>query len=402
MLSSFESNLIEGIKKIKEKLVVVFDYYPLIFSFITLLFCVPIFVNYNKYLNIIICFLGLLMFLFNLNKIRFVDFGLEMIFLLILGLSILVSGRNFLFQNIEKFALCFLEIILLLHFSKFSTKLNRNIRLIKIEVIVFSFIVSLISIILYKFGFHMYWKIFELGNIGRDLVGIYTHPNVAGIVAAISIIFSLMLCVESKKNKKIYSFLAVNIILQLLIIFLAHSNASIIIICTYIGFEVIFYYIKKYKEKTVTLNNFIFAPSVMIIVEKLANGRLKLWKIGIDLIKNNLWLGVSPAAVKDCAIKFGNITKKSTLYAIERGGFHNSFIQLFAGVGIFGGMTAIIIILKNIVQGLKNSLVNSKYISLCLAILVYCLFESSLFFISAFLPIIFWIFLGSIGSNEVQ
>lgn len=375
-----------------------FDYYPCIFSLITLLFCVPIFVKLSKIFNIVICIMGLLIFLLNYKKLKVRDFYLELILLFAVSLSICFAGNANLVDNIEKLVLCFLEVIILLHFHKFSNKFDENMKLIKLEVIGFSFIMSLISLILYWFGFHTYVCGFELGHIGKDLVGIYTHPNAAGIIAAFSIIFSIMLYKNYKENNKIRFFLVFNVCVQTLIIFLAHSNAPKVLIVLYLFLELIFAYMRKNRKRRTSLNSFVVFPNLYPIFEKLANGRFKLWEVCFKIIKDNFWFGVSPAGVSDAAKHYSNAIGSS--YALQKGGFHNSYLQLFASVGFLGVVSSLALICTKLFNAIKYNLENSKYISICISILVYCLFESSLFFISAFVPIMFWICLGYINNRK--
>lgn len=232
----------------EKKFIKLFDYYPCMFSLITLLFCVPIFVKFSKIFNIIMCIIGLLIFLLNYKKLKTKDFYLEIIFLVMVFISICFAGKNYLFDNAEKLVLCFLEIIILLHFHKFSNKFDDNVKLIKLEVIGFSFIMSLISLVLYWTNFHTYLCGFEIGYIGENLVGIYTHPNTAGAIAAFSIIFSIMLYKKYKDHEKLRFFLPFNIFIQTLIIFLAHSNAPKVLIASYLFLELIFSYLKKRKK----------------------------------------------------------------------------------------------------------------------------------------------------------
>lgn len=283
---------------------------------------------------------------------------------------------------------------MLLHFDKFSNNLEKNIRLIIKTQIGVSFLMSFVSIILYICKVHFYLLGFEIGNVGRDLVGFYTHPNTAGIFAAISCIFSYILYNANKNNKKLSAFLAVNVLLQLTIIVLAHSNASILIIFSYAFLELCLFYWNKRREKkrnsTVCASWLTFFPSMEGIATKLANGRFKLWGHGFEIIKNHILLGVSPAGVTGYAKYYAGITGPSR--SIDDGGLHNSYIQLFAAVGVLGGITALSLIVKNMIRSIKNDRENSKYIFLCVSILIYNMFESKLFFQASFVPIIFGFF----------
>lgn len=179
-----------------------------------------------------------------------------------------------------------------------------------------------------------------IGRTHNDFVGIYIHPNTAGLVAALSFIISL-LSKDIMNNK----FLTVNKIIQIIIMILAHSNASLLISIMFVILK--YSYLTKCNKHN-NLNSYIFIPSIF---EFFANGRFELWYIGLLVIFNNPILGVSPANTINAGIKYGQITGYS---AINNGGFHNSFIELFAAVGLIGGILIIYYIFKKIKDNLNK------------------------------------------------
>lgn len=379
----------------KNKLLKYCDYYPFIFVLATLLYSVVFFARISKYVNVAMFLLSLGVLYKYHDKIKLKKLILEILTLIAVVISIIVGKDEYLINNIEKLVLCFIQLIVLLNFNLYSKKTQKNINLIYWAVILFSFIFGTISLFAYLFRAHGYLLTFEIGNIGRDLVGVYTHPNIAGIVAAFSIIFAYVFLQKRHLMNDIKLFLVINVVIQTLIILLAHSNASIVFILVFFVFNFIF---KQFKNKRgITLNSFAFAPLLTEILSKLANGRFELWYLGYLIIKNHIWFGVSPSGVTPYAKYYAGINGSS--YAIEKGGLHNSYIQLFSGVGVVGGLCMLSVILKKLMIGFKNVYKNRISLAICLAILVYGIFESTIFFQAQLLPTIFWIFLGNMHAK---
>lgn len=380
----------------------VIDYYPLLFSTATMLYCISFFAGFSKFLNVIFGFVGGIIFLLNIKKLIIKNYTLEFLFIFIIVISSLLGDKAFLIENFEKILLCFLQFIVLLHYNDWTDKLETNIELIKKVFILFSSVASLISLVLYLINFHAYFSKFEVGYLGDDLIGIYINPNTGGVIAAISIVFSYFYFVKMKsKNGKII--LMMNMLLQLSIILYAHSNASLILVVSFFIFQYLFNLMKRKKSQNlncIMLETF-FVADIIEIVNKLANGRLNLWIIALMIIRDHFFFGVSPVAVSS------NIESYSKLYELHvpsqnNGGMHNSYFQLFTSVGVLGGICGISIIVRNLCRGIRNEVVDSKYISFCLSVLIYCFFESTLFFQPLCLPMIFWIILGYIGNYNAK
>ena len=374
----------------KKQICTLLDYYPLLFSLITMLYSISLFTTISTLLNIILFFSGFLFFILNIKKINIRYCWLEILFLFILIASCLFNTNTYYFENMKLIILSFLQLIILLNFNIFSTKISDNIKYIINSLIIYSFIISFFSIIIYVISF-LFGS--PYGMMGSDFTGLYIHPNTAGFIVAISLIFSYIYI----RNYRINYLIIINILIQTIILFFSHSNASIIMVITFFIFEFLFYLYKK--KKNFYSINILFLANVNIveIIESLANGRFELWKLGVEIIKNHFYLGVSPAAVPDYAKYYGNISGPST---IDNGGLHNSYIQLIASVGAVGGLLGLLIIIKRLLVAFNYNLRKHLYLSMCLSILLYCFFESKLFFQASFLPTIFWIFLGYIGDNK--
>lgn len=370
----------------------ILEKYYLIFIVATLLYTVPLFVKFSGLINMFLLLLGMLLILKNEKNLK--QFILlnksNILFIVLTTISVILYKQNFI-QNLKLIALAILQLFVLMNIKKYDENYCETIKKIVNVVIIFSFIVSAISLLLYMFNINFALSSYKIGKAGNDLTGIYIHPNTAGFVAGISIIFSISNIMHQKKYK---IFNIINIIMQLLIIILAHSNAPLMLIIIYI----ILLSFNKFNRKSKNINiysvtlpfNYLFSfYSFSNIIEFLANGRFKLWYAGYLVIKNNLLFGVGPANTSSAGRYYANITGYS---AIDNGGFHNSYIEVMAGVGILGFSVIFYIIIKKLKILREKS--NKEFFMIAIAIMFYSMFESKLFFQASLLPTIFWMLLG--------
>lgn len=366
--------------------------YYLIFVIATLLYTLPFLVKFSGLINMILLLLGMVLIIKNEKNLKpFILLNKSSIlFIVLTTISVILYKENFI-QNLKLIALAMLQLFVLMNIKKYDENYCITIKKIVTTVVVFSFIVSAISLILYMFDINFVLLSYKIGKAGDDLTGIYIHPNTAGFVAGISVIFSISNLIYCNKYKY---FNIVNIIIQFLIILLAHSNAPLILFFVYI----VLFLLNKVNKKSKKYKNYgITVPfyylfslsSINSLIEFLANGRFKLWYAGYLVIKNNLLFGVGPANTSSAGRYYANITGYS---AIDNGGFHNSYIEVMASVGILGCSVIFYIIIKRL--KVLSEKPNKDFFIIAIAIMFYSIFESKLFFQASLLPTIFWMLLG--------
>ncbi len=372
---------------------IICDYYPILFILVTFSYCFPLFVDFSTLLNMLLLILGTIVFILNFKSIKICDLILEITLFILTTFSIIVN-QAFDFSNLKLLSLLFLQLFVLLHYNQYSTKIDKNLITIFNSIIFVSFLTSIISLIICIGNDTYYLFGYKLGLAGDDLTGIYVHPNTAGFVAFISIVFSVFLYRDSSNRKKYFLF--ANGIIQTLVLYYSHSNAPILAVFVFLILYLLHYFFNYKKIRLFSINPIILF-SFTDIIQKFANGRFEIWSYGFEIIKNHFFLGVSPAKVGEYAKYYGNIDGYST---IDRGGLHNSYIQLFAGTGFFCFLSMFILITKNIYTAFKNFDKYYIYIFFVFSVLIYSFFESKLFFQASLIPSVFWIILGLIGGKR--
>ncbi len=116
--------------------------------------------------------------------------------------------------------------------------------------------------------------------------------------------------------------------------------------------------------------------------------RFQLWYTSIQVIKDNFWFGTSPANLTDqLVIKYKELGFKSA--EKEQLNSHNQYLETFAGLGIFGFISLIFILIYGFVISIKKH--NYLLFLLILIISFNFLFESALNRMAGILFMMFFI-----------
>jgi O-antigen ligase len=155
------------------------------------------------------------------------------------------------------------------------------------------------------------------------------------------------------------------------------------------------------KQNTVIQKSKTIAKEMDLSNEYGGSGRLKIWAITQEVVKENPWSGVGPENLK-LAIKteqpaLHNEYYKRTRTTIDKA--HNEYLHMAVTCGI----PALITYLLLIVMSLKSSfsgVLNSQWImAFCLAAIAYLIQAFFNISVIAVAPI-FWIFLGGLAGNR--
>jgi O-antigen ligase len=179
---------------------------------------------------------------------------------------------------------------------------------------------------------------------------IYLLQSRAGIISMICV-FSLILIIEMYKNFK-KRYLAIILII------------GFILGCIFFSNSFVKKNIDELKELTNIKNKFSFLNSDI---------RFQAWYTSILVIKDNFWIGTSPADLNtELTNRYINYGFKDA--AKEKLNAHNQYLESFAGLGILGFITLISIICLIF----RNSIKNKNYLLFFLMVLlsINFLFES--------------------------
>lgn len=254
------------------------------------------------------------------HKIRKVRYHWILILFLLSGVvTAFLNYKNNLGENLYMIyhaAICF---FLLYGTHATNTKENQELEMYKIFRIL-TILINTIAFIglLFLFVFVRLDAFgYTVGLFDNRYTGFYTHPNIAAFTSVIGIIGSHMLC--SKKNmpnKKHFLprwFCYTGIVLNLLTIWLADSNASFVYVCLYFFF---YYYIftngMKKQKKSLTLNTLLRLFLVFAFFVLTSYGlRIATQNIVMNALGTiHTVTSVDPAELTDPSFVFPTITEE--------------------------------------------------------------------------------------------
>ncbi len=170
------------------------------------------------------------------------------------------------------------------------------------------------------------------------ITSIYPNPNTLGFIIFVG---TTLAFVEWLVNRNKISLVIFSILLIGLVITNNRSGIIAFIIATSLF---LIYYLKGRLYFTtaliggLTLTGIFFLalfgliPGASSLTDISLNNRRVLWISSIETFQNNWIIG----------------------YGLEYGGTHNSFIRMFAALGLFGGMSYIIMYMSILIQNTKN------------------------------------------------
>ncbi|EJE4065479.1 O-antigen ligase family protein, partial [Enterococcus faecalis] len=135
--------------------------------------------------------------------------------------------------------------------------------------------------------------------------------------------------------------------------------------------------------------------------DDISNGRLALWKSGIELFKSSWLVGVSPRNM----LPYASDMLPQTFIAKTQKYTHNSYINLLASTGSLGVVTFLSFFVSRITEivAFSFSKVNNffqqgyaTYVLSVLAVAVSGMFLNDIILVNTIGSLIFWLFLGRI------
>lgn len=387
------------IKKVKD--VLFNDYYfMLLYLIVSLL--IPTIFN-NSYVNIALKLAlvwGMIISAYNIyisfkNKIN----KIEIVVLMFLGVT-LVFNMIF-YRNVDNIKCWIVNLIVLM--GIFKIQRNKSDEKIKKEIVNLSKIIVIVTTVLSIASLLMYFinKGVAFSSEGT-FQGVFNYNNSLAVSSGISLILSFFIFTISK-NKIKYVYL-INCIMEAVIIVLTEGRSVYLI---FLAIPCLFIYIKirnKIIRRTLLASGVVAAITIFVVYsDKLYNflsARSELWISAGMVIKNNLFYGVGNA---DLVSKVMEARKEVVLPGIEFGGLHNIFMQIITANGIIALLlfiVSMVLVFNIVIKKVEESFDLPAFIlaSLVSGILLINIFESNIMYITSFISIIFWAFLGRIVS----
>lgn len=381
------------------------------------------------------------------------------LFLIAFGISMIYNYRTAFVDNAKSFIITVILFFIIYFFEdEEQKKKEKNFKVYMRIVMWYSFIMSILTILLY-------FANVSLALYTDRYCGIYSNPIMSGLVGMCGMFVTLVLGLEWKKLKvRTRIFYVGQIILQFFIIALSNSRSAFICL---LAFLLVFFVLLEINKKRGSVlkhgvimilgiviislgtswvydlsktglfkvNSFIYElrysveessgrkPSKNGFLEQLIptdayelertmadesnNIRLNQILTGLQVFQKSPIVGVSPRNAISIAQEIAK-ENDMDITGIEGGGFHNSYIDILASLGIVGFLTAclfVVSILRVIADGMfRIKEKPMKYIQLAvlLAIIVSTcvvfLFESLMVFKITPSTIFFWLILGYLVS----
>ncbi len=233
----------------------------------------------------------------------------------------------------------FLFYFSIIAFAIFFIQLKVNIYFINVIIIFFSFI-QMIAALIQIFFFHM------------RPIGLFFSPNYFAAYLLLSFFAALSFFIVSSNKIKIW--LSIYLMIDFIFLVLSASRGA------FVAFIIIFFiYLLKHKKFIFLLIILVFA-SILIFSFKnplknkffnkkdsFSYERVKIWKTGIDISKENLLYGVGLGNYKYFALLHRYPSKHFFLkYSKVPKHAHNIFIYIFSETGLIGFILILIVILS--------------------------------------------------------
>jgi len=233
-----------------------------------------------------------------------------------------------------------------------------------------------------------FWSSSSIISFLPTITSIYSNPNTLGFVLFVGATLSFT---ELVARKSIYSlFIFISLIIGLVI---TNNRSGILAFIIAISLFIV-YIIKGHKFTIIALVSglvttivflsalFGLLPGTASLTDVSLNGRRGLWTSSVNTFKNNPIVG----------------------YGLEYGGTHNSFIRMFAALGIFGGLSYLIIYLSIVFSNTKNIKSENELIltTLLTGMLYVQLFEGGTFIGVSIHSILISVFMGYFITGSVH
>lgn len=280
--------------------------------------------------------------------------------------------------------------------------------------IIMSFGISFITLIMYILNVNITLLGSQHGMTPYGAyTGIYNGSNTEAIVAALSIILTLLFLNLKLWNKKSLYFYIFNIGVQLIVLNMSKGRSAMAGLLVYLVVYVLVL-IKSKRDRIAYILYLILGGALGAyalskwggyLVNKseglgFFGGRLSLWSQGLKVIKENFIYGVGISNLVE------EVKKVATepLPGIEGGGMHNIYVH----TAVSNGAIALVLILsffiyitfimyRWLVRYRANNVekkVLASIFALTISIYVINMVESNMLYVANFVATIYWIFLG--------
>ena len=139
--------------------------------------------------------------------------------------------------------------------------------------------------------------------------------------------------------------------------------------------------------------------------EEISNGRFERWIDGLKLIAEQPFFGLSPRNILSFADKNDTDTLMNTMDAT----IHNTYLELFAGAGIIGGIIIFIFLIFAAVYVIKTALKFTPSVEIAISTTLILIIALSaillpdiIFFQLTFAGLIFWLCLGNCLNTDEE
>ncbi len=305
---------------------------------------------------------------------------------------------------------------------------------IEIKKILLSFIVGCIGACLFCISRACYYYLLKDENVFfYTEFSILLHPSYAAMYYVLSILITLLYLPEWL-NSNNYKFIIIGFIFLILTtcIFLCASKMGLLTYLLLIPICMIYLLLKAKKIKLLLLLSILFlvtftlayryfpepfsrikaALSVTKSTESIDKNatestavRILVWTEALEIIKNNIWLGVSPGDANEALYK--GYKEKDLTGALEKKlNAHNEFLQIGIGMGLVGLTVLILMFIWGTYKAIqnKNLLLGLFIVLLLLNFLVESMLQrqsGTLFFVSFLCLFLHIDFLSSNSSKTI-
>ena len=330
------------------------------------------------------------------------------LFLVAFGISMIYNYQTAFIDNAKSFIITVILFFLIYFFEdEDKDNGNKNLKVYMRIIIVYSFVMSVLTMLLY-------FSNVSLALYTDRYCGIYSNPIMSGLVGMCGIFVTLILGLEWKKLRiATRVFYIIQVILQFFIIALSNSRSAFICL---LAFLLVFFVLMEINKKRNSVlkhgialflgvlvicigtswvydvskvglfkaNTFIYQlrysegkdsdkkpskndlfghliPTDAFELERTMadesnNIRLNLIITGLEVFRKNPVVGVSPRNTVSVAQK---IAKKNEvdITGIVGGGFHNSYVDILASLGVVGFVVVclfIVVIFRVIIKGMTK------------------------------------------------
>lgn len=364
------------------------------------------------------------------------------------GISILMNYKVNFWKNIVSFGFLCTTLLVIFHaFEKCDREdIKRKVTAFcKINIWI-AFLYAVIALVMYCLqieGSYEYEGIVQrYGLFQNRLWGVF-NPNTGGAIAVLAIAFSLYLLFEYGRKKRYI----VNIAIQYVYLILTQSRSAyimfwcmVLILLFFVGIKgeikkagVKYYAGRIGKAILIVLALLLLQSTVKKVVpicaqsianvfgrecekneikrlenfdedniDSVSNGRVTIWKTGINLWKQAPVMGTSPESIVAYAKETLN---ESTAETIVGGGLHNIYLTILVSSGCVGSAIFILFLLC-VAYRFMRYLIKEKdrqsilLIGLCAACLVGDLVESRIVYGTSCVCYVFWIVMGVLCSKN--